>query len=784
MPKATQIARRRSRRRRDEKKGGQTAVSTLFLILLAIFMGGGLLLMGVVGGSAWAYALATDGLPPFSEIIAATTDTAPAPARFYAQDGTLIYQIEAPASAWLRWNELPPTAVQSTIAAIAPEYWENDDNAIMNRFLDEQIGVEEPYLRPLIRHRAGRLYSKEQILEWYLNSAYYGWLAYGWEAAAAVYFDKPAADLTLGEAALLASIPAAPHRNPIDAYEAAKRAQEAVLERLHQSEQITLDELMAARFLPPQIVPPFNGRFDIIAPDFALYAQQEAEQLYGASALLHDGLEIQTSLNLAWQQQAECVAQAHVNRLSGTIGSGLPADQRDACPALEFLPPLDAMGVDYHADDAAVVMLDPKTGAIQAMVGANGGGDIRAPFTYLTALTQGYTAAVMLADIEQFGENETGMYRGGVRLRQALGSGYAAPLAQVTGWVGETAVEQTIKNLNADDGRLLSLTHAFATISNNGKMAGRAEDGRIVPTAIMQETAVTREILAPALAYLMNDMLADRRARCDGYGCPNVMELPHNRPTAVALGGSQLAIGYTPDLVTGVWVNGEGMAAVDGAAPIWHALMSWALQDTPTTIWAQPDGLVELSICDPSGQLATAHCPSLSELFIKGTEPTSYDRMYQEVGVNRENGRLATLYTPPELIERRIYQQFPDPLQEWAAENDIPQPPTEYDTLRPVRDVADTAVILSPQPLAVISSTIPISGTAQMEGFSSYRLAYFKGLLPDNLQTISISTEPVAQSRLGEWDTTGLDGLYTLLLTVMGEDGRFAETSIQLTVEN
>ncbi len=741
--------------------------------------------MGFVGSSAWAYALATDGLPAFSDI--ADAAPIPAPARFYAQDGTLIYQIEAPTSAWLTWDELPQTAVQSTIAAIAPDYWENDKNAIMEQFLDEQIGVDDSYLRPLIRHRASDVYSKEQVLEWYLNSAYYGWLAYGLEAAAHVYFDKPAADLTLGEAALLAAVPADPHRNPIDGYDAAKVEQEAALEILHQSEQITLDELMAARFIPPQIVPPFNGRFDIIAPDFALYAQQESEQLYGASALLHDGLEVQTSLNLAWQQQAECVSQAHVNRLAGAIGSGLPADQRDACPALEFLPSLDTMGVDYHADDAAVVMLDPKTGAIQAMVGANGGGDIRAPFTYLTALTQGYTAAVMLSDIEEFSKNEDGIYHGGVRLRQALGSGYAAPLAQVTGWVGETAVDQTMKNLNADNAHLLNLTHAFAAISNNGKMAGRADDEAIVPTTIVQETAVTHEILTPALAYLMNDMLADRRARCDGYGCPNVMELPNNRPTAVALGGAQLAIGYTPDLVSGVWVNGDGVAAVDGAAPIWHALMSWALQDEPATIWAQlgaTHGLVELSICDPSGQLATAHCPALSELFIKGTEPTSYDTMYQEVGVNRENGRLATLYTPPELIERHIYQQFPDQLQAWAAANDIPQPPTEYDTLRPVRDVAETAVLLSPSPLAVISNSVTISGTAQMDGFSSYRLAYFKGLLPDNLQTITTSTNPIAQDALGEWDTTGLDGLYTLLLTVMGENGRFAETSIQVTIDN
>jgi len=816
MPNATQIVRRRSRRERKRRKGGQTAVSTLLLLFLALLVGGGLVTLAAVGGSAWAYALATDGLPAFADI---AVPIAPAPARFYAQDGTLIYEVQPPAETWLTWDELPKTAVNATIAAIAPDYFENDQNVIMAQFLDEQIGVGDSYMRPLIGHRAADVYSKEQVLEWYLNHVYYGYLAFGIEAAAHVYFDKAAADLTLGEAAMLAAIPTDPRRNPIDAYDAAKTAQEAVLETLHQSDEINLDELMAARFLPVQIVPPFNGRFDIIAPHFALYAQQEAEAQHGAMALLTDGLELQTSLNLAWQQQAECVAQAQINRLSGAIGTGLPADQRDACPALAFLPPLETAirgmaGVDLGANDAAVVMLDPATGAIQAMVGglhydgtnhatdSHQLGSAIAPFTYLTALAQGYTAATMLSDIEEFGQSEDGIYRGGVLLRQAMGSGYAAPIAQLTGWVGEPAIAQTAGNLGianlaigaVEAANLLELAHAYATIGNDGAMVGRGTDDGIVPTAVIPENNVeTREILTPELAYLMNDMLADRRARCDGYGCPNVMELPINRPAAVVLGDGDDAawtIGYTPELVTAVWVGNsdgdtmDGVTGRIGAAPIWHGLMGWALQDVPATVWAQPDTLVELSVCDVSGQLATVHCPSLAELFIIGTQPTRFDSMYQEIGVNRENGRLATLYTPPELIERRIYQQFPDQLAAWAMENAIPQPPIEYDTLRDVRADADSAAISSPSALSVISGTVTISGTAQMDDFTEYRLSYFKGLLPDNLQPITTSNTPVVDGTLGEWDTSGLDGLYTLLLTVMGENGRFAETSIQLTIDN
>jgi hypothetical protein len=160
--------------------------------------------------------------------------------------------------------------------------------------------------------------------------------------------------------------------------------------------------------------------------------------------------------------------------------------------------------------------------------------------------------------------------------------------------------------------------------------------------------------------------------------------------------------------------------------------------------------------------------------------------MYQEWAINRENGRLATLFTPPELIEQQIFRVYPPRAANWAAENGIPQPPTEYDTLpvgalRPDPD----AIISQPVPLATVSQVITITGTVSGPDVTSYRLAYFQGLTPENLQLITeTAVLPNAAAPLGLWDTSNLNGLYTLLLTVLRSDGSFAEAIVPVTIDN
>ncbi len=229
----------------------------------------------------------------------------------------------------------------------------------------------------------------------------------------------------------------------------------------------------------------------------------------------------------------------------------------------------------------------------------------------------------------------------------------------------------------------------------------------------------------------------------------------------------------------------QNLNGLQGAAPIWHALMSWAIQDEPVAVWTQPPGLVELAVCNISGLLATPHCPTVSELFIAGTQPTVYDDIYQEFAINRETNRLATIYTPSELVEHRVYKIFPEEASSWVTENNIQGPPNEYDTIRTASGNSSSTLIKWPKPFMSVSGIVEISGIADVDNFAHYRLAYFQGLNPANLQVIEDNvTEPRHNQLLGEWDVSNLDGLVTLLLTVVSEDGSFVEASVPVTVDN
>jgi membrane carboxypeptidase/penicillin-binding protein PbpC len=421
-----------------------------------------------------------------------------------------------------------------------------------------------------------------------------------------------------------------------------------------------------------------------------------------------------------------------------------------------------------------------------------------------------------------------------MRVREALGSSYNVPAVEVMSWVGVDKVIRTAHTLgitSLDEGpnsyglpltlgggevKLMDMVYAFSVLDTMGVMRGQAvpeseqrlgfrtldpvgiirvedKDGQII---YEYDQPQQREILTPQLAYLMNDMLSDRNARCQGFGCPNALELPDSRPAAVKTGTTNnyldaWTVGYTPQLVTGVWVGNtdnspmKNVPGSKGAAPIWHALMGWAHQDENIESWAQPAGLIRQNVCDVSGLVPTEHCQTVTEFFIEGTEPRVYDNMYQEFQVNRETGRLATLATPPELIDSKVYLIYPDKAADWVRENGIEQPPTEYDTIRTPGGTDGNAAVLYPGPFEFISGEVEIRGNASGDNFSNYRLAFFEGLAPTEIHVIAEGvTEQKEDAPLALWDVSNLSGLYTLLLTVIRNDGTFEEVSVPVTVDN
>ncbi|MBX3061180.1 MAG: transglycosylase domain-containing protein, partial [Anaerolineae bacterium] len=872
--------------------------------------------MGGVGVTA-VYAYFTQDLPDFTELEqlgqheTATFETT----KMYAwgpesasgnRDLVLIYEIIDPLGGdrqWLPYTQIPQHVVDATVAIEDRTFWTNrgfdlvgigrafneyvikggdiqggssiTQQVVKNnlieperRLVGEEVGFadyERKVQELLLAQRATTTYSKEQIMEWYLNTNFYGNLAYGIEAAARVYFNKTAAELTLAEAAMLAAIPQSPAINPINNPEAAKLRQELVLDAMAREGMITVETAVATKTIPVPVARGIEERFDIIAPHFALYVQQQLEQMFPPELILGGGLRVYTSLDLQMQRQAECVTRAQLTRLSGAAGPVLPLDELADCHALAFLPPQLAadQGKDFRVNNAAVVMLDPTTGEIKALVGSanywdasiDGSfnvavdgrrqpGSAFKPFTYLTALAQGYNAATMVLDVEtDFGtpyngvpyvpQNYDRQFHGPLRLRQALANSYNVPAVQVLSWVGIPKVLRTAHSMGIDtldaghtayglsltlgggEVTLLDMVYAYAVMDNMGAMVGQPRPPErqrpgyrtLDPVSILRvedrngnvlyeyNQPQRREILPPQLAYLMNDILSDRSARCAAFGCPNVLELPGNRPAAAKTGTTNnyrddWTIGYTPELVTGVWMGNSNntptndLPSYKGAAPIWHALMSWTLDGKAISTWQRPPGLIEMAVCNISGLLPTPSCPTVSELFMDGTQPTTFDTIYQEFAINRETGRLATISTPPELIERKVFRIYPAAAADWVRENEIEQPPTEYDTITAPTPNNEIGIV-SLRPFAFIRDQVVITGTARSDDFAFYRLAYFQGLTPQNLQTLADNVpEPKENEPLAIWDVSALEGLYTLLLTVVRGDGSFAEFSVPVTIDN
>jgi membrane peptidoglycan carboxypeptidase len=731
-----------------------------------------------------------------------------------------------------------------------------------------------------------RRYSKAQILEQYLNTNFYGNLAYGINAAAQVYFNKPVQNLTLGESALLAAIPQNPQLNPLDDWQAARARQIIVLQNMADQGYITADQATQAAS-EPVVVAPLADHYNLIAPHFALYARQQAERLLDAQGLdgermvARGGLHIYTTLDLDLQYQAECAARSYITRLAGgDPNTVLNTSAATPCAAAADLPasPSPAssfnFGVRRNVTNASVVVLKPNTGELEAMVGSldywNPGIDgnynvaigARQPgstfkiFTYAAAFASGqFTPASMLLDVPtSFSTgggapykptNEDNAFHGPVSLREAFANSYNVPAVSVLSQVGIGNVIRTahlfgINSLNSDltqyglaltlgssDVSLLDLSYAYNVFANSGVMAGTpAESPRdgyrqLDPVAVLRiddstgqtlwqfdqhtPTFGTRAIVPEALSYLINNVLSDNDARVPAFGKGSALEL--NRPAAVKTGTTNdnrdaLTVGYTPQLTVGVWVGnndntpmGIDVLGITGAAPIWHAIMQYAhdRDSLPVQTWKRPPSVVEATVCKTSGLLPTPDCPRVNELFLTNgsqtTVPQQTDFYYKRLTINVRTGLIATTSTPTNLRSDRLYFDYPGPAREWAKAAGLPLLPTEYDSggAQSVSSGTNGVALTSPAALSRVNGTRDVIGAISVTGktVQSWTLAYGIGLNPRSWTNITANgTATGTALTLGHWNTTGLDGLYTVRLQVLLTDRTVLESAVQVTVDN
>jgi membrane carboxypeptidase/penicillin-binding protein PbpC len=476
------------------------------------------------------------------------------------------------------------------------------------------------------------------------------------------------------------------------------------------------------------------------------------------------------------------------------------------------------------------VITNPANGQVLALVGDTslaGGekslarhpiGTLQTPFVALAGFARSLGPASLVWDIPADSAVQPDrIYHGPVRLRTALVNDYLAGMASVLEQVGSPAVTATARSLGLADYRLavasqaaleggaaldpLDLAQAFGVFSTLGALAGTPVNAAWEPQLILSvqdavgtdaftpETGETRAAVSPQLAYLVHHVLASSTRAASS---PLALDRPAGVKTGQADGGSSTwTAGYTRQRTLVIWLgyaggNPAGLPLTpDFSAGIWHAVMQFASSGQPVEDWTAPAGVAFMDVCDPSGLLPTTECPNVvREVFLEQNLPAAADNLYQQFTINRETGRLATIFTPLDLTEEKVYLVLPPEAQKWSQLANLPVPPAEYDNIPPAAVYSDTQ-LTRPRQFSAVHGKVRLYGTAAGDDFVSYRLDAGQGINPGSWLNISETTSSVpADGLLGEWDTSGLNGLFVVRLMTIHTGQRIELTYLQVTVDN
>ncbi len=835
MPSTLPILRARRERRLEKQKRNDNRTRGTILsvgILLSILLGGIIIL------AAFAYANVTRNLPS-TEILPRLLNPPDGlllqPTRVYDRTGLQLLatfaQNELPRR-YIPINEqnpqhIPEELVNAVIAVADPQFathsgysLEGLANAnlhptIAQKLINELVLYNEPHsLKRAIRERllATQItaqFGRTQVMEWYLNSVNFGNYAYGIDAAAQLYFAKPADELTLAECAILAAVSETPALNPLDAPQVAIQRGRELLYVMNDLGFINSDETAQALaetpiFATTPRTPPK------LAPAFLNLLLAQVDSQIPRDRVERGGMIIISTLDFELQKNAACVTEVYAARLAG-----LP-EPNEICEAARLLPSLPPAST-YPDSSSSALILDPKTGQVLALVGetvqgvetplvsAHSPGSSLDAFVYLTGFTRGLSPASLTWDIPGEGilQNFDGEYHGALRLRTALANDYQVPVEILKTQMGIENVTKIASSFGIDlneNALMVDLASAYGVFAAQGVKFGQYVQDEFVPVTVLRVEGVDRGVLldwsvpeaqtvvTPAMAYLMTNVLSDEPARWETWGRQNAFEI--GRPSGVKPGqtidgNDAWVIGYTPYLSVAVWTGVRGSDAVTPRFPavLWNALMQSASADLPADGWSTPQGITPLTVCDPSGMLPTRECPNLvTEIFLNGSEPTQVDSLFREFSINRETGLLATVFTPPELVDTRVYMLVPEEAREWALSAGMDIPPTSYDAIQ-APPVNPSANITAPQLFAEVDGKVLILGAASGADFMYYRVQVGKGLNPQEwIQLGEDNFAPVDGGLLAEWDTTGLSGLYAVQLIVVRTDQVVDTAVIQVTI--
>lgn len=520
-------------------------------------------------------------------------------------------------------------------------------------------------------------YSKDQILELYLNEIPYGGTAYGVEAASEVYFGKNVSELTLVEAAILAGIPQRPSSfSPFSSTPKAYVARaEQVLRRMREDGYITAEDEESAKSQLENVE--FQKReASFKAPHFVQYVQKILEERYGEQVLESGGLKVTTTLDLELHEKVQNVVSEEIAKVEA-----------------------------QKITNGGAVVINPETGEVLSMVGSKNfndpdydgqvnvttalrqPGSAIKPITYVTAFKEGYSPSSLVMDVpttfpggigqpEYKPENYDGKFRGPLQLRYALGNSINVPAVKVLALVGIRDVLQTATDLGittlpptgetlnrvglsltlgGGEVKLLDLTSAYAAFMNGGFRAEpvtilKVEDssGRVLEET---EPKKGKRVLSEGEAFLVASVLSDNSARSDVFG-PNSLLNISGRQIAVKTGTTNdrrdnWTVGGNSQAVVGIWVGNNDnspmlnvASGVSGASPIWRRSILEALGGKPIVSFKQPEEVGSMEVDAVSGYRAHDGFPSRVEFFIRGREPGE-DKVHLRLKLCKNDGKLA-----------------------------------------------------------------------------------------------------------------------------------------------
>jgi len=571
-----------------------------------------------------------------------------------------------------------------------------------NALLSQERTVRRKIREAILTVAIEVLYSKDKILEMYLNQIPYGGTAYGIGTASQTYFGKTADKLTLAEAALLAGLPASPTRySPFGAHpELAKQRQEYVLDEMAKDKFISKEEAETAK--KESIVYANHGQ-GIKAPHFVMYVKDQLVEKYGQKTVDEGGLRVTTTLDLEIQELAQTAVASEVAKL-----------QKE------------------KVSNGAALVTNPKTGEILAMVGSKDyfakdidgnvnvttssrqpGSSIK-PINYALAFEKKIlTPASLILDIptcfKVLGQkiycpdNYDRQFHGATQARFTLGNSYNVPAVKTLALNGlddfvATASAMGIttfkdpKNyglsltLGGGEVKMVDMAVAFGVFGNGGTKQDlyaiqKVEDyhGKVLEE---HKTEEATRIISAETSYLISHILLDNNARQSMFGPSSYLVVRNHPEVSVKTGTTNdkkdnWTIGFTPSYVVAVWVgnnDNKSMSAVasgvTGASPIWNKIFRYILErddqknNKNTQEWPiKPEGVIGASICSLSGLApGNSGCSTRFEYFLEGTVPTETESLQRQILINKSTNQPVEpgQNIPPENTEMQQHNALSD----------------------------------------------------------------------------------------------------------------------------